>query len=168
LILVAFLVVRFGHLTVNWAANSSDFNDNLEDAFAERETTAAGRTEKPSLTSRVGSFVGTFGVKLKILISLYQVLTSIGTVFKIPYPDEYSELLNDVSAIELNLPSLLPLDCLFGGISFLHVLIIQTAVPAVVIFLLETAAKILLSGAGAVSEPSGGNPSNRGAVTARN
>ena len=53
--------------------------------------------------------------------------------FNIPYPDSYNEWLEQIKVIELNMPALLPLDCLLGGISFLHTLIIQTLGPLMII-----------------------------------
>ena len=41
------------------------------------------------------------------------------------------------------MPALLPLDCLLGGINFMHTLLIQTIGPLVVIGALELAAKTL-------------------------
>ena len=41
------------------------------------------------------------------------------------------------------MPALLPLDCLLGGINFMHTLLIQTIGPLVVIGALELAAKVL-------------------------
>ena len=63
--------------------------------------------------------------------------------FNIPYPDSYNEWLEQIKVIELNMPALLPLDCLLGGISFLHTLIIQTLGPLVIIGALEFGATVL-------------------------
>ena len=41
------------------------------------------------------------------------------------------------------MPALLPLDCLLGGINFMHTLLIQTIGPLVVVGVLELAAKVL-------------------------
>ena len=67
------------------------------------------------------------GVKMKILVSLYQVLGGLGMSFNIPYPDNYTEWLESIKVVELNMPALLPLDCLLGGISFMHTLVIQVS-----------------------------------------
>jgi hypothetical protein len=81
------------------------------------------------------------GVKMKILVSLYQVLNGLGLVFSIPYPDTYTEMMNNIGSIELNVPSLLPIDCLLGGINFFHVLVIQTALPLILIAILYVVGK---------------------------
>ena len=55
-----------------------------------------------------------FQVKLKILISLLQVLNGMGFVFSIPYPPFYSDSVRAVAGIfEIDLPSVMPLDCIF-------------------------------------------------------
>jgi hypothetical protein len=48
-----------------------------------------------------------------------------------------------VEAVNIDLPSLLPLDCLFGGINFAHNLVMMTSGPLLVILGLETLAKAL-------------------------
>ena len=73
----------------------------------------------------------------------YQVLNGLGVIFSIPYPDNYTELLSSISAIELDMPSLLPIDCLLGGINFTHTLVLQTAGPLFVILLLELLGRTL-------------------------
>lgn len=51
-------------------------------------------------------------VKLKILISLLQVLNGMSFVFSIPYPDLYGSTVGVLAgALEIDLPALLPLDC---------------------------------------------------------
>ena len=98
---------------------------------------------------------GSFGVKLKILVSLYQVLNGLGMIFNIPYPENYQIMLSAISSIELNLPTVLPLDCLLGGISFAHVLVIQTAGPLVIIGTLTLLATLLQKKSAAQSAKTG-------------
>lgn len=45
-------------------------------------------------------------------------------------------MLNNIGSVELNVPSLLPIDCLLGGINFFHVLVIQTALPLILVTVL--------------------------------
>ena len=55
-----------------------------------------------SFFGKVGGFISSFGVKMKIIVSLYQVLNGLGLTFNIPYPDTYTDWLSQVSAIELD------------------------------------------------------------------
>ena len=171
-------------------------DEKLEEAGESKSK--AGRCV--SFLGKVGGFISSFGVKMKILVSLYQVLTGLGMTFNIPYPDNYTEWLSKISAIELDsepdtlharsmrlvhsplpahtrichsltllnpscsdrpllttshptlpatftahppVPALLPLDCLLGGINFMHTLLIQTIGPLAVVGVLELAAKVL-------------------------
>ena len=95
------------------------------------------------LCMRLSKMSMSLGVKLRILVSLYQVLGSLGITFNIPYPEAYTQLLASIGTIELNLPKLLPLDCLLGGISFATTLVLQTAAPLVLVFIFDLAARWL-------------------------
>ena len=90
----------------------------------------------------IGSVAGAAQVQLKILISLYQVHNGLGATFSIPYPDNYQSMLNEISAIELDMPSLLPISCLLGAdlYNYATALAIQTLGPLVVISALEMVA----------------------------
>lgn len=79
-------------------------------------------------------------------------LCSLGVIFNIPYPENYQNLLSTISSIELNLPTMLPLDCLLGGINFAHVLVIQTLGPLIVIGTLTVLAAVLKRRASAQKE----------------
>ena len=78
--------------------------------------------------ARVGGFISSFGVKMKILVSLYQVLTGLGMTFNIPYPDNYTNWLSKISAIELDserdsqkhVPCALALACTHAHIPLPH------------------------------------------------
>jgi len=160
LVLITVIMIKYGRRaaqvavdTLESAGNEGGASANLKDTIkgnleATVEETVEAATEdrvkpKRRLAARIARFITTFGVKVKILVSLYQVLNGLGVVFNIPYPDSYSEWLKKISAIELDLPSLLPLDCLFGGINFTHTLILQTAGPLLVIGLLEVCSWLL-------------------------
>lgn len=78
---------------------------------------------------------GTVMVKLRIIISLIQVLNGVGVSFDIRYPDFFAQVLSMLSAIELDLPAVMPLSCVVP-ISFHTSLIASTALPgAIVLFL---------------------------------
>lgn len=53
------------------------------------------------------------GTKLKILLSLWQVLQGIGSAFSIPFPPFYESAVSSVGGlIQIELPSIMPLDCI--------------------------------------------------------
>ena len=93
------------------------------------------------ITKAMKAFAG-MGVKIKVLVSLYQVHNGLGIIFAIPYPETYTSLMSEISAIELPVLDFVPVSCLFGGINFFHVLLVQTAGPIVVIATLEFLAKV--------------------------
>ena len=81
-----------------------------------------------------------FQVKLKILISLIQIINGMGDVFSIPYPPVMSGATNSLSFIEIDLPAMMPLDCIFP-MNYFGKLILRTVLPLVVYVIMLTAAK---------------------------
>ena len=81
-------------------------------------------------------------VKLKILISLFQVLNGVGAVFDIPFPPMYTQFLRIALLFEFNLPAVLPLHCWFR-FNFHASLILQTVWPLIVVGLLGLLSLVL-------------------------
>ena len=95
------------------------------------------------LLARLRSFVSRSYVKIRILISLAQVLQGIGTVFDIPYPEFYTGLMDWYSALQLDLFTVMPLSCVYNT-NFHTELLVRTLWPLVTILLLWTAGRALL------------------------
>lgn len=176
LIFLVLVALKFGRralhtmtLTMNEMSNEGAVADNLKDTvqdFAEdsvEEHVEASREQQTDRALnwrerwrlRLTQLAFSFGVKLRILVSLYQVLGTLGVSFNIPYPETYTQLLASIGTIELNLPKLLPLDCLLGGVSFTLTLVLQTAGPLVFIFLFDVAARWLRKRAGTLKAGDG-------------
>ena len=67
--------------------------------------------------------------KIKILISLWQVLKGMGFSFSIPYPTILDNAINSVGGlIEIELPQILPLGCAMP-LNYFHKILIRTIVP---------------------------------------
>jgi hypothetical protein len=81
------------------------------------------------------------GVRFKILISLYQVLSGVGIVFKLPVPPLYRSIMNLLSFLNLNLPDMIPLGCLVP-IDFISDLVMKTALPMIVYASLSLIAQV--------------------------
>ena len=91
-----------------------------------------------SVARRRGKKMATGGgvlVKLKIIISLLQVLNGVGAVFDIPFPPIYAQFLRVALSFEFNLPAVLPLDCWFP-FNFHASLVLQTGWPLLAVILL--------------------------------
>ena len=84
-----------------------------------------------------------FDVLLPSTVSLYQVLNALGVVFTIPYPPLYEQAMSQISTIELDLPSLLPLNCIFRR-NFAFSLVSMTLGPLIVIIMFEVLSNRLL------------------------
>ena len=83
-----------------------------------------------------------FGVKLKILIALYQMLQGLGMTFNIRWPVTYSEALRFLgSVVQIDIPQAMPIACI-APIGFFGALVIRTAVPLLVIMLLAGLSKL--------------------------
>jgi len=81
-------------------------------------------------------------IKMKILISLYQVLGSLGFVFQITYPPWYEDTIANLSGlIQIDFPSLLPLECVWP-IAFDGLLVLRTLVPLVLMGLVVALARL--------------------------
>ena len=80
-------------------------------------------------------------VKLRILISMIQVLSQLGVVYSIPFPSLYSNLLRWIGLLELNFIDILPLGCVMS-VGFHFSLLMRTLVlPA--LLLVALAAKVV-------------------------
>ena len=76
-------------------------------------------------------------VKLRILISMIQVLSQLGVVYAIPFPSLYSNLLRWVGLLELNFIDILPLGCVMS-VGFHFSLLMRTLVlPALLLVALS-------------------------------
>ena len=85
------------------------------------------------------SFFASLAVKLRILISMIQVLSQLSIVYSIPFPYLYASLLRWVGLLELNFVDILPLGCVFT-LSFHMALLVRTLLlPALgtIVFLLR-------------------------------
>ena len=145
LLVLVLLLLRFGRKAVETAAavaeNDGDYQGMAEEeAQAKLEAVAEEGPPKKKLVARAIGFAQGFGVKFKILISLYQVLNGLGMVFTIPYPNIYEDIMSQIGVINIDFGSLMPLKCLFP-LNFLHKLLIQTIGPLAIIFGLETFAR---------------------------
>ena len=82
--------------------------------------------ELPDLKLSISSF-DSLMVKLRILISMIQVLSQLGVVYSIPFPSLYSNLLRWTGLLELNFIDILPLGCVMT-VGFHFSLLVRTLV----------------------------------------
>lgn len=72
-----------------------------------------------------------YTTKIKILITLYQILQGLGSSFAIPTPDFYNSFVGGIgSAIQIELPSLVPVGCI-TPINFYNTLVFSTTYPLI-------------------------------------
>ncbi len=83
----------------------------------------------------------TFMIKVRILISMFQVLTGINATYSIPYPHAYHQVLKWLGTIELDFVSALPLGCTMP-INFHNRFLARTIFPLTVILLLKSIASV--------------------------
>eukprot|EP00964_Phaeocystis_antarctica_P055145 scaffold32420_cov68-Phaeocystis_antarctica.AAC.4 len=85
-----------------------------------------------------------FETKLRILISLYQMLQGIGITFDIRWPDLYGDVLNFLGSIfQLDLPQAMAINC-FANFNYFGSLVVRTGVPLVLMVLMSGASKLLI------------------------
>ena len=84
-----------------------------------------------------------FKVKVKIMVSLYQVLQGLGGSFSIPYPKFYGSVTGGVgSVLQIELPSLVPAGCVVP-INFYGTFVFSTTWPLVIYAMFFFGAKAL-------------------------
>jgi len=84
-------------------------------------------------------------MKLKILVSLFQMLQGIGITFEIRWPSVYANFLNFLgSIIQLDLPKAMPFDCI-SNFGFFGSLLMRTLLPIFLIIVLIFSSKLLRS-----------------------
>ena len=71
------------------------------------------------------SFFSKLSIKLRILVSMIQVLSQLSVVYSIPFPGLYAGLLRWVGLLELNFVDILPLGCV-ATLSFHTTLLVRT------------------------------------------
>jgi hypothetical protein len=79
-----------------------------QEATSEEEAAEKRRARR---LRKLGALAQSCGVKLRILIALYQVLSQLGVTFAITHPTFYSQMIASVSSINLNV-DMLPLACI--------------------------------------------------------
>ena len=65
------------------------------------------------------------GMKVRILIALYQMLTQLGFVYTIPQPPIYANLLRWLDSVNLDIINMMPLSCQ-APFTFYHTLLVTT------------------------------------------
>ena len=85
---------------------------------------------------------GKFQVKLKILISLVQIIDNLGFTFSIPYPTFFESWMSSIGGVfQVELPQMMPLDCIFP-MNFYGKLYLRTLAPLVVYFVMFVSARL--------------------------
>jgi len=69
-------------------------------------------------------------VKLRILVSLIQVISQLGVVFQIPYPPFYSDMVDWLGVFSLNFVEMMPLSCFFE-LDHDHSMLFYTGFPLI-------------------------------------
>eukprot|EP00966_Prymnesium_polylepis_P174307 4033067-Prymnesium_polylepis.1 len=101
-------------------------------AVSDTSTATSAQTHAATKGPRIGCLVemaGRLGVKVRILISLAQVLSQVTTTYKISYPDFYAKMLDAIERADFPI-KLLPFGCQFRGVdNYMFDLVMQTALP---------------------------------------
>ena len=82
---------------------------------------------------KLASRLSNNATKIKMLVTLYQILSTIGGVFSIDYPDEYMALLKWLSIANVDFLSFVPLACTTVPSGFYTTLGFRTGVPALLV-----------------------------------
>ena len=109
---------------------TSGSKSSLGDGLATRTTAGGGAEQEEDATS------GSVMTKLKIIISTYQIATSLPwTLPQVDFPKVFEDLLKLGSVVNLSLISFAKSEC-FGDITYFDKLLFTTLVPFVFVFLI--------------------------------
>ena len=99
------------------------------------------------MLARMATWISSLGVKLRILISLVQVITQLGVTFDVQYPPFFTDLLSYISLVNLSI-GLLPFACVLEWVrinNFYFELLTKTLLPLTFCLMLTGTAKVLRS-----------------------
>jgi len=95
------------------------------------------------LARKIALVVQKASVKIKILFSLWQILSGIGATFSIPFPPFYEQVVSAVGGVlQVQLPSIMPLGCIVET-NYHYMLIFKCLWPLGVYALLYLSSKFL-------------------------
>jgi len=109
---------------------------------------SASSDSKPKrMLAQIVRRISNLGVKLRILISLVQVITQLGVTFDVQYPPFFTDLLSYISLVNLSV-GLLPFACVLEWVrmnNFYFELLTKTLMPLTFCLMLTGTAKVLRS-----------------------
>ena len=137
--LVVIIVVlcrgRKGAIAELMAGDTSEAGINEKITEMTAQAGSKGGSPKPAASALIASHVVGMRVRLKIFMSLIQVMTALGSVFEIAFPPIFSGCMKWIGALQLDIFTALPLDC-FMTSSFHSTLLMSTLIPlGVMLFL---------------------------------
>ena len=126
-------------MTDSMETDGANTDANTDADPARLEAAVDKRWPKMMASARwLSAKAGAFGVKLKILIALYQMLQGIGITFNIRWPEAYGDALRFLgSIVQIDLPQAMPLDCV-TNFGFFGALVIRTGLPLLLIMVLAS------------------------------
>ena len=88
---------------------------SLSGAFAKvSEKSDLARRQSRTKSKKAALVLESAQPKIKILVSLYQIIGDLGAIFAIPFPNVYERIVSVVSGIvSIELPTLMPVGCFF-------------------------------------------------------
>ena len=123
-------------------ADATDTTLNLQEKIEQVITQKVEQAVTRRLRPRVWRKLTGATIKVRIVISLFQMLGGIGITYSIQYPPVYLFVLNFLSSIfQLDLPSAMPFGC-FIDVGFFSSLIARTAIPLLIIVLLAFCGRV--------------------------
>lgn len=126
---------------------ASDLGDMTEDGIKAKaeEMATGGGVRQMSWQARIGIKLVGARVRLKIFLSLIQVMSAIGTVFEIRFPPVFSNVMKWIGVLQLDVFATLPLDCVTTS-SFHVVFLLKTLVPLGIMLILGVLGALLIRG----------------------
>ena len=120
-VIVAVLVVRFCKKhAVRLLIKGKEMMASIRDLDTVIEIESSTRGVATTRSGRCLQLLGNVGVKARILISFFQVLAEIGSVYKIRFPSAFSQMLENIGGLVNTDFGVLPFGCVFpkysGGI----------------------------------------------------
>jgi hypothetical protein len=141
LLLVVALVMKYFSMDTLLSGASAVFKEGLrgsvEDKMHEDLVEAANDQEEELPWYRDAIFWRKVEIKLKIVLSVYQIQNSTPwTLSFVKFPKVFEVLTKWTSVFELDIFRVLPLDCIFGRFSYYDKLVATTILPIILALLI--------------------------------
>ena len=119
--------------------------DRVDETVQQVKASGGLKAKAVAIGAKVVTRAQKLGTKLKILLSLWQILQGLGPIFSIPFPPFYSSAVSSIGGlIQIELPALMPIDCIIPVYQSYYSKLVSTCIwPLIAYALLYVSSRCL-------------------------